>query len=123
MILLHWMDGADAPYPDYNTWHRCRDPNAVLGWALDLAVEIRGPLKKPQGVFALQKSSVLMGQIITVEFPDIGPPLTCPGADRGRESQPRVRNLDRPVSGTAQWCSDQVVTLGGVIRDSTHSRA
>jgi hypothetical protein len=54
VILFHWMEDSDKPYPDYNTWHQCRDPNAILDWALDHAVNIRGPLAKPDDAFALQ---------------------------------------------------------------------
>ncbi|OAL31794.1 hypothetical protein AYO22_00664 [Fonsecaea multimorphosa] len=54
VILFHWMADSEKPYPDYNTFHQCRDPGAVLDWALENAVKIRGPLTKPKGVFALQ---------------------------------------------------------------------
>ncbi|KIW86207.1 hypothetical protein Z517_01602 [Fonsecaea pedrosoi CBS 271.37] len=54
VILFHWMEDSEKPYPDYNTFHQCRDPGAVLDWALEHAVKIRGPLTKPSGVFAMQ---------------------------------------------------------------------
>ena len=30
LIMFHWANGLDEPYPDYNTFHQCRDNDAVL---------------------------------------------------------------------------------------------
>ena len=30
LITFHWVKDNPTPYPDFNTWHQCRDPEAVL---------------------------------------------------------------------------------------------
>jgi len=51
--MFHWIEGLDTPYPDYNTYHRCRDPDSVLDWALENAVPVSQPLNKPPEAFAM----------------------------------------------------------------------
>lgn len=55
VVVFHWMDDQDDPYPDFNTYHACRNPERVLSWALEHTVPITGPIKKPQGVTSLRK--------------------------------------------------------------------
>ncbi|KAG6004545.1 hypothetical protein E4U43_000717 [Claviceps pusilla] len=54
IVLFHWIAGDDKPYPDYNTYHQCRDPFEVLNWAVDRSVPIVAPLTKPANQPALQ---------------------------------------------------------------------
>ncbi|GLA27767.1 hypothetical protein AnigIFM63326_004985 [Aspergillus niger] len=49
LIMFHWVEGLDDPYPDYNTYHQCRDYDAVLDWALKNTVPLRSPVsRKPE---------------------------------------------------------------------------
>ncbi|KAF2245318.1 hypothetical protein BU26DRAFT_409759, partial [Trematosphaeria pertusa] len=34
LVTFHWVEGLEEPYSDYNTYHQCRDPDAVLDWAV-----------------------------------------------------------------------------------------
>jgi hypothetical protein len=38
LVTFHWVRGIEEPYSDYNTYHQCRDPDAVLEWAIANAV-------------------------------------------------------------------------------------
>jgi hypothetical protein len=53
IAMFHWIEGQEEPYPDYNTFHQCRDPERVLDWALENAVPIRQPLRRAPEDFAL----------------------------------------------------------------------
>ncbi|KAE9367279.1 hypothetical protein N431DRAFT_320380, partial [Stipitochalara longipes BDJ] len=33
LITFHWVKDNPTPYPDFNTWHTCRDPEAILALA------------------------------------------------------------------------------------------
>lgn len=33
LITYHWVKDNPVPYPDFNTWHQCRDPEAILAWS------------------------------------------------------------------------------------------
>ena len=35
IISFHWVKGYKRPYPDFNTWHQCRDFDQVLKWTQD----------------------------------------------------------------------------------------
>jgi hypothetical protein len=32
IITFNWVEGHKTPFPDFNTWHRCRKVDRVLGW-------------------------------------------------------------------------------------------
>ncbi|KAJ5798675.1 uncharacterized protein N7503_006180 [Penicillium pulvis] len=55
LIMFHWVEGLDEPYPDYNTFHQCRDYDAVLNWALDNSVPIEFPLTRKSEDYAMKK--------------------------------------------------------------------
>ncbi|KAL8667705.1 MAG: hypothetical protein Q9202_000560 [Teloschistes flavicans] len=39
-IITHrWVQGHPRPYPDFNTWHMCRDFEGVLAWTKERAVK------------------------------------------------------------------------------------
>lgn len=33
LITFHWVKDNPVPYPDFNTWHMCRDPEELLEWS------------------------------------------------------------------------------------------
>lgn len=33
LITFHWVKDNPVPYPDFNTWHQCRDVDATVEWA------------------------------------------------------------------------------------------
>ena len=41
VITHNWVKDYPRPYPDFNTWHQCRDFENVLQWAKDH--EMKGP--------------------------------------------------------------------------------
>ena len=50
LIFYHWVEGNPVAYPDFNTWHQCRNPELVLAWALDNAAPITHHIRKTHGV-------------------------------------------------------------------------
>ncbi|KAI4196530.1 MAG: hypothetical protein LQ350_006513 [Teloschistes chrysophthalmus] len=39
-IITHrWVEGHPRPYPDFNTWHKCRDFEGVLAWTKERAMK------------------------------------------------------------------------------------
>ncbi len=53
LVMFHWIEGLDTPYPDYKTFHQCRDSDAVLNWALENAVPIKTPLQRSPEAYAM----------------------------------------------------------------------
>ncbi|CAG8951422.1 hypothetical protein HYFRA_00007338 [Hymenoscyphus fraxineus] len=53
LILFHWVQGWEGPVPDFNTWHRCRNPDTVLDWAANHSAPLTERIVKPQGVAEL----------------------------------------------------------------------
>ncbi|KAH9889614.1 hypothetical protein F4778DRAFT_785521 [Xylariomycetidae sp. FL2044] len=49
LILFHWIERTRVPYPDFNVWHRCRDPEEVLALAKSREAPIVHRVKKAQG--------------------------------------------------------------------------
>ena len=47
LISFHWVEGWNAPVPDFNTWHMCRDPEKVLEWAIENAAPMTHVQPKP----------------------------------------------------------------------------
>lgn len=33
VITYDWIQGWDLPFPDFNTWHKCRNFDEVLDWS------------------------------------------------------------------------------------------
>lgn len=40
LITSHWVKGHKLPYPDFNTWHRCRNVDKIWAWNDEHAVHI-----------------------------------------------------------------------------------
>lgn len=56
LVTFHWVKGSEEPYPDYDTYHQCRDPELVLDWALRNAVPASMPFGRPADVFELAEA-------------------------------------------------------------------
>ncbi|KAK0707836.1 hypothetical protein B0H67DRAFT_671434, partial [Lasiosphaeris hirsuta] len=54
LVTHSWVDGYDTPLPDFNTWHKCRNFDALSEYAASAAVDIE--VKKPTGAKALSKA-------------------------------------------------------------------
>ena len=50
LILYHWVQGWPGPVPDFNTWHRCRNPDTILDWAAEHSAPLTERIVKPPGV-------------------------------------------------------------------------
>lgn len=50
LITFHWAEGIQVPVPDFYTWHQCRDPEAILQWAVENAAPITHSILKPDGI-------------------------------------------------------------------------
>ncbi|MCJ1330069.1 hypothetical protein MMC10_006750 [Thelotrema lepadinum] len=51
LLTFHWVEGNPFPYPDFNTWHQCRDPEQILEWALRRQPDMKALVeKKPTDV-------------------------------------------------------------------------
>lgn len=52
VVTFDWVEGLPNPYPDFNTWHQCRDFEKIFAWfdehAVPARVEVNGvvPLKE-----------------------------------------------------------------------------
>ncbi|KAJ6443651.1 Zn(2)-Cys(6) zinc finger domain protein [Purpureocillium lavendulum] len=46
LITFHWVEGNPVPYPDFNTWHQCRDHEEILAWAKTQEAPLTAPLEK-----------------------------------------------------------------------------
>ncbi|KAF9808679.1 hypothetical protein IEO21_07791 [Rhodonia placenta] len=40
LITYHWVEGRDAPFPDFNTLHKCKDVNKIKEWNRENGVRI-----------------------------------------------------------------------------------
>lgn len=56
LVFFHWIEGMDAAVPDFSTWHKCRNPEEVLEWALDHAAPISHWIRKPEGAVEMPGS-------------------------------------------------------------------
>jgi hypothetical protein len=41
-MTYNWVTVRDAPWPNFNTWHKCMDFERVLRWGLDHQVASKG---------------------------------------------------------------------------------
>ncbi|KAI8626643.1 hypothetical protein F5Y19DRAFT_445625 [Xylariaceae sp. FL1651] len=48
LIIFHWVEGVPNPYPDFNVWHTCRDPEQVLQMAKEREAPMKHRVKKPK---------------------------------------------------------------------------
>ncbi|KAI1115235.1 hypothetical protein F5Y14DRAFT_411574 [Nemania sp. NC0429] len=46
LITFHWVANNPVAYPDFNTWHSCRDPEEVLALAKNHAAPMRQQVRK-----------------------------------------------------------------------------
>jgi hypothetical protein len=49
LITFHWIKDNPVPYPDFNTWHQCRDVDATLEWGEKNAWPLEHTVKKKGG--------------------------------------------------------------------------
>lgn len=40
VITYDWLEGWDIPFPDFNTWHQCRNFDKILEWSIEHRVHI-----------------------------------------------------------------------------------
>ncbi|RYC59691.1 hypothetical protein CHU98_g6528 [Xylaria longipes] len=50
LITFHWVAGNPVAYPDFNTWHSCRDPEEILALAKEREAPMRQQVTKTQGI-------------------------------------------------------------------------
>ncbi|KAI1179765.1 hypothetical protein F4777DRAFT_574590 [Nemania sp. FL0916] len=50
LITFHWVEGNPVAYPDFNTWHSCRDPEAILASAKAHEAPMKLQITKTQGI-------------------------------------------------------------------------
>ena len=59
LIPMYWVKRHDHPYPDFSTYHKCRDFEAVKDWARENQVDMgegwKGYLEKPDGAVELEE--------------------------------------------------------------------
>ncbi len=59
LIPMYWVKRHDHPYPDFSTYHKCRDFEAVTKWAQENQVDMgkgwKGHLDKPDGAVELEE--------------------------------------------------------------------
>lgn len=59
LIPMYWVKRHDHPYPDFSTYHKCRDFEAVATWARENQVDMgegwKGHLEKPDGTVELEE--------------------------------------------------------------------
>ncbi|KAJ4155616.1 hypothetical protein LMH87_000853 [Akanthomyces muscarius] len=58
LITYHWVQGNPVPYPDFSTWHQCRDPEEMLAWAKEREAPIQVKVDKAffPNVFELEEA-------------------------------------------------------------------
>ncbi|KAK3349245.1 hypothetical protein B0T25DRAFT_519511 [Lasiosphaeria hispida] len=54
LVTHSWVDGYGTPFPDFNTWHKCRNFDALSQYAASAAVVAE--IKKPAGAGSLSKA-------------------------------------------------------------------
>ena len=56
---IYWIKRHDLAYPDFSTYHKCRDFEAVKTWAQENEVDMgegwKGHLDKPEGAVELEE--------------------------------------------------------------------
>ena len=57
LVPFHWVEGSRAAFPDFSTWHRCRDPEDVLSWAHAHEAPIKHHIVKPDGAIEMPSLS------------------------------------------------------------------
>ena len=53
-ITFNWLSDRDTPSPDFSTWHKCRNFDGIMEWALTNGLPEGPALKKPAGVVGLR---------------------------------------------------------------------
>lgn len=53
LITYHWVEGNPVAYPDFNTWHQCRNPEDVLAWSKAREADISTRPKKGLNVIEM----------------------------------------------------------------------
>ncbi|KAI9806559.1 MAG: hypothetical protein M1833_003746 [Piccolia ochrophora] len=55
VISYDWVSIRDQPWPNFNTWHKCRDFEAVFEWGVEHQAKFSGgEIVKPEGVVGLE---------------------------------------------------------------------
>ena len=56
LVMFHWVNNVSTPYPDFNTWHQCRNADLILEWAVENAVPVAKPIERKQGAIELEEA-------------------------------------------------------------------
>ena len=56
LVMFHWVNNVSTPYPDFNTWHQCRNTDLILEWAVENALPVTKPIERKQGVIELEEA-------------------------------------------------------------------
>jgi hypothetical protein len=51
LVTHAWVDGYENPFPDFNTWHQCRNFNAISSFASQNSIST--DVKKPKNAQGL----------------------------------------------------------------------
>lgn len=54
LLVFHWVEGHVNPWPDYNTWHQCRDYEKILAWRDEHESHL--PLELSEGIVRLKET-------------------------------------------------------------------
>lgn len=54
LLVFHWVEGHVNPWPDYNTWHQCRDYEKILAWRDEHEAHL--PLELSEGIVRLKET-------------------------------------------------------------------
>lgn len=56
LVMFHWVNNVSTPYPDFNTWHQCRNADLILEWAVENAVPVTKPIERKQGAIEMEEA-------------------------------------------------------------------
>lgn len=54
LVTFHWVEGHVSPWPDFNTWHQCRDYEKIMEWRDERVVHL--PLEVSEDIARLKEA-------------------------------------------------------------------
>ncbi|EED83399.1 predicted protein [Postia placenta Mad-698-R] len=54
LVTFHWVEGHVSPWPDFNTWHQCRDYEKIMEWRDERVVHL--PLEISEDIARLKEA-------------------------------------------------------------------
>ena len=49
VLTFNWVDVREDPWPNFNTWHKCRNFEGIVDWGLEHSLPLDLFLKRPVG--------------------------------------------------------------------------